>query len=124
LSVVASLDPRLRGYGVGTATATRGGSTMRLTSAMGSMWVWWVLVVIGIIAVSWFVFLANRESVSTDESSEESDWSPTRSRESDDAERLLRWRFAEGELTEEEYSRLLGVLRQTAPSESINGVRE
>ncbi len=97
---------------------------MRLTSAMGSMWVWWVLVVVGIIAVAWFVFLANRESVSTDESSEESDWSPTRSRETDDAERLLRMRFAEGELTEEEYSRLLDVLRQTAPSESINGVRE
>jgi hypothetical protein len=37
------------------------------------MWVWWVLVGIGIIAVSWFVFLANRESVTTDESSDESD---------------------------------------------------
>lgn len=46
---------------------------MHSISAMGSMWVWWVLVGIGIIAVSWFVFLANRESVTTDESSDESD---------------------------------------------------
>jgi hypothetical protein len=37
------------------------------------MWVWWVLVGIGIVAVSRFVFLANRESLTADESNDESD---------------------------------------------------
>ena len=59
------------------------------------MWLWWGLIATAIFLVIWFVVRANRTRV-----------------DDDDAEAILRRRFAAGELDEHEFQERMAVLRR------------
>ena len=73
--------------------------------AVGWMWVWWGALVVGVVAVIWLVVAANRP---TGQASGE-----------DDSEALLRRRFADGEITQEEFEHQLSALRRAEPKKHV-----
>lgn len=64
---------------------------------MGWMWMWWILIILAIVAVVWFLVSTGQKR---------------RNASDDSPEQILKRRYARGEIDHETYERMLDELRK------------